>query len=635
MCGISGVLALTGPLDANGLGLPHDTPTLSHRGPDDHGHYLGNRVFLGHRRLSIIDLKSGHQPMHTADGQCSIVYNGEVYNFRELRAELELLGHHFKTLSDTEVILAAYCQWGEGCVDRLRGMFVFAIWDERKQELFLARDRLGIKPLYYTVVDDTLFFGSELKSILCYRQVPRHMDPEAVAAYFMLTYIPAPLSIYQGIHKLEPGHTITVRNGQLHKREFWDFAFEPNHGRSAADTREELVERLREAVRIRMVSDVPIGAFLSGGVDSAAIVALMAGESDEPVNTFCMGFGGNIGGHMDERDYAREAAERYGTRHHDFEVVPEFDGLLEEIVRGFDEPFADSSSIPTYHVSRLTRQAATVALSGLGGDELFAGYERYLGMRLSSTYQYLPAALRKHVIRRVVDLIPERADGHYTINHLKRFVRSGDLPAARRYLGFTSLGTPEAMASLLTGGAVRAEHFDACMERMSATFENAPAEDALDRALYLDFKTYLPEDILACTDRMSMLHSLEVRVPFLDHPLVEFAATVPNSMKIKGFDKKHVLKEAVRGLIPDSIIDHRKQGFVGPMSQWLQGDLRPAIESVLGADRVRTAGLLDPDAVQGVMDQHYNRVEMNDKLIWTLAMYQLWSEHDSGLATAA
>ncbi|MBL0732040.1 MAG: asparagine synthase (glutamine-hydrolyzing), partial [Desulfosarcina sp.] len=521
MCGIVGVASL----NLNKIPLEEITDTLSHRGPDDFGIYQDNYVGLDHRRLSIIDLEGGRQPIFNEDRSMCIIFNGEIYNFIQIRDDLLEKGHRFSTRSDTETILHAYEEWGEKCVDYLRGMFAFAIWDARARRLFLARDRLGIKPLFYAEQNGKFYFASEMKAILADPDFSRDLDKTALAGYFSFSYIPAPLTIYAGIRKLLPGHTLTWDNGSIRTNKYWDICFEPDRSRSEESFIEDFMGMLQESVKMRLMSEVPLGAFLSGGIDSSAIVALMSMSGNAgPVNTFCMGFGGNTGAYLDERGYAKMVAERYSTNHREYEIMPNPEGLLEKIVRSFDEPFADDSTIPSYFVCKMARENVTVALSGLGGDEAFGGYERYFGFQLRSLYSRLPRYLRETIFPNIIGRLPERSDGHYTINHMKRFVRSGALPADLCYLSYISILDSDLKSGFFSDSDRFNKHFDACNDIMLAYFNSNSVrdeKDSLNRALYCDIKTYLPEDILSVTDRMSMHHSLEVRVPFIDHELLE------------------------------------------------------------------------------------------------------------------
>ncbi len=624
MCGIFGVLDVTGELDRGKFGLPNQTEALKHRGPDDWGCYLDSRVFLGHRRLSIIDLSTGKQPICNEDETVWVVFNGEIYNFQELRDELAAAGHVFRTNTDTEVIIHGYEQWGNRCVERFRGMFAFAVWDLKRRTLFVVRDRMGIKPLFYAVVDGVFYFASEMKAILQYAHFPRSMDRDGLASYFLLSYIPAPLTIYKDIKKLQPGHFLEVKDGTVKESPYWDLYFQPDYAHDEKYFIEGFLEIFAEAVKLRLISDVPLGAFLSGGVDSGTVVAMMSRFSTEPVRTFTIGFGGQVGGYLDERSYARQVAERYHTRHREKEVSPNFQGIIEDITRSFDEPFADDSTVPSFYLCQETRREVTVALSGLGGDELFGGYERYLGFKLSTLYNRLPWFVREKLVRELVEKIPERADGHYTVNHLKRFVRSASLPEGSRYFGFLSMLSKSGGDGLFADPAAFAGGMERCKDRVLGYFQAPNASEPMDRVFYCDIKTYVPEDILACTDRISMRHALEVRVPFLDHKLMEFCATIPHRMKISLRDKKVLLKKAVRNLLPAGVLEHRKQGFVGPMSIWLQTDLKPFVLDRLKESNLNKHGLFNARSVRRILDDHFNRRELNDKLIWSLVMFQTW-----------
>lgn len=626
MCGIFGVVSLNEHLDGERYDLPNKTEILERRGPDDFGYFMDSCVYLGHRRLSIIDLSTGRQPISNEDGTVCVVFNGEIYNFMDIRGDLEAKGHHFRTNSDTEVIVHAYEEWGKACVKRFRGMFAFALWDSKKRLLFIARDRLGIKPLFYAQIGDTLYFASEMKAMLQYNDFPREVDFDGLAAYFTLGYIPAPLTIFKDIRKLLPGHTMEVADGQVKVEKYWDLYFEPDFSKSESYFMDGFLGLFEEAVKLRLISDVPLGAFLSGGVDSGAVVGVMSKLCSEPVRTFNIGFGGEVGGYLDERGYAREVASRYKAIHTEHEVLPNPQEIISEIVEAFDEPFADHSTIPSYYVSKITRQYVTVALSGLGGDENFGGYERYLGFKMSSLYNFLPQYIREKVIREIVERIPERADGHYTVNHLKRFVRAASLLEGNRYFNFMHMLGKDRSSALFSEPDLVGGGFERCKDTILGYFNGSNASSPLDKVFYTDIKTYLPEDILACTDRMSMWHSLEVRVPFLDHKLMEFCATIPNTLKIRLWDKKHILKRAVSKLLPKSVLNHRKQGFVGPMTTWLRKDLKPYTQEVLCDGNLDKHGLFNKGVVNNILDQHFSRAEINDKLIWSLIIFQVWYE---------
>ncbi len=603
--------------------------TLGHRGPDDSGLFYKDGVGLGQRRLSIIDLEGGHQPIFNEDKSKYIVYNGEIYNFLELRDLLIQKGHIFSTKSDTETILHAYEEWGEKCVDHLNGMFAFAIWDEKKRTMFMARDRLGIKPLFYAEYKGKFSFASEMKAILADHEFDRDLDETALASYFTLSYIPAPFTIYAGIRKLLPGHTLTWKDGNVRICKYWDLYFRPDRTRSEKYFIQGLMDLLQDSVKLRLISDVPLGAFLSGGIDSSAVVALMSKASEKSVNTFSIGFGGDIGNYLDERKYAQMVARRYSTNHKESEVIPRVDGIMEKIIRAFDEPFADDSTIPSYFVCRLGRENVTVALSGLGGDEDFAGYERYLGFSLRGIYNYMPISLRQRCIPNLIERFPEMPGGHYTINHIKRFVRSGSLPADQAYFNYISILNTNLGADLFSNSGGFHTHYESCRDLILSYFNSSnvtDGADSLNRALYCDMKTYLPEDILAVTDRVSMHHSMEVRVPFLDHRLVEFSATIPPEIKMKWFQKKYLLKKAVKNLLPAKVINHRKQGFVGPMTQWLKNDLKSYTLETLSEKNLNKHDLLNHHTIKRILNEHYSGKEIHDTLIWSLLVFQKWYE---------
>ncbi len=601
------------------------TSPLAHRGPDEFGYYVGDNIALGHRRLSIIDLKTGQQPMYNESKKLCIVYNGEIYNYQSIRSRLMEMGHHFSTNSDTETILRSYEAWGEDCVNHLRGMFAFGIWDSEKETFFLARDRLGIKPLFYSRDNGKFVFSSEMKSILADPHFDRTIDDEALASYFMLSYIPAPLTIYRNIKKLLPGHVLVYKKGHVTIKQYWDLYFEPDRQKKEKDFIHEYMELLREAVRIRLMSEVPLGAFLSGGIDSSTVVALMSLESHEPVNSFTIGFGGNAGGFDDERKYARLVAERYKTNQREYEVSPDLDGLIEKCVESFDEPFADDATIPSYFVCKMARENVTVALSGLGGDETFGGYERYFGFQISRIYNKIPGVLREKMIRRLIEKMPESSSGNYRVNHMKRFVRTSSENNDKRYFGFVSKMNKRYKDSFFSvNGKNYAEAFDSVKNNFLKIFNSPNADDPLNKVFYCDMKTYLPEDILACTDRLSMHHSLEVRVPFLDHKLVEYSATIPPETKMKWFKKKYLLKKGVSRLLPKPVLTHQKQGFVGPMTKWLRTDLKELTLKKLSKNSLKKHGLLNFKTVENILDDHFSGREINDTLIWSLLIFQTW-----------
>jgi asparagine synthase (glutamine-hydrolysing) len=631
MCGITGIYNIDNrnrtetDTDAD---IKKMTSCLTHRGPDDHGYYANDKIALGHRRLNIIDLKTGHQPIFNEDKSMCIIFNGEIYNYKDLKSELIKKGHRFSTNSDTETIIHAYEEWGEECLKKLRGMFAFCIWDSRKETLFLARDRLGIKPLFYAQYNGKFVFASEIKAIISDIHFNKQLDTEALTSYFMYSYIPAPLTIYRNIYKLLPGHFLIANDGEVILKEYWDLYFVPDRKKKEDDFIHESMELLKESIKIRLMSDVPLGAFLSGGIDSSAIVALMSNVDNMPVNTFTIGFGGDTGGFDDERKYARLVAQRYKTNHREHEVLPDVEGVINKIVNSFDEPFADDATIPSYFVCKMARENVTVALSGLGGDEAFCGYERYLGFHISHIYNKIPEIIRENVIKVLIEKLPESSSGGYRVNHLKRFVRSTSLNNAQRYLGFVSKLNPSYKGSFFSeNNNDYEEAFDSSNKRFMRYFESTNAEDPLNKAFYCDIKTYLPEDILACTDRLSMQHSLEVRVPFLDHKLLEYSATIPPEIKLKWFQKKYLLKKGVSSLLPKPVLKHRKQGFVGPMTRWLLTDLRKMTLNKLSNKNLERHGIFNHNTVNSILEDHYSGRETNDTLIWSFLIFQTWFDN--------
>jgi asparagine synthase (glutamine-hydrolysing) len=626
MCGIAGFVGGESALGGarRERVLERMCRVIAHRGPDDQGTTLVGPAALGMRRLSIIDLAGGHQPMEGCQPRWIIVFNGEVYNYRELRRELEARGHRFRTDSDTETVVHAYEEYGAACVERLRGMFAFAIWDERERELFVARDRAGKKPLYYTETSGGAFvFGSELKSLLTHPEVRREIEPAALDAYLTFGYVPDPLSIFRGIWKLPPGCWLKYREGSAPRVEqYWDFPYETAEERPASE--DELVEELRalldEAVRIRLVADVPLGAFLSGGIDSSTVVGLMARHSSRPVKTFSIGFREDS---FDELRYARLAARHFATEHHEFIVTPEVCHLVDELVRHFDEPFADSSALPTYMVSKLAREHVTVALSGDGGDELFAGYTRYLVDKRRSHFARLPRFVRRGMITPLSRRLPHGAPG-------RNFIHNVALDPIGRYLDSLSVFSELNRPALYSAGfRERLRDGRAASDGATAQFrelaERVATRDPLDRLLYLDSKTYLPGDILTKVDRMSMAASLEARVPLLDHKLIEFVCRrVPARLKLEGFETKAIFKRAVRGLVPDELLDRPKQGFGVPVEKWINHELRERMRETLLEPRTRARGYFETRYVELLLDEHGRGRRDHSMRLWSLFVLELW-----------
>lgn len=621
MCGLAGIFDLRGQRPVDGNLLSRMNEVQFHRGPDEGGQHLEPGLGLAHRRLSIIDLSSGQQPMHSADNALVLVYNGEIYNFPQLMQELQAAGHSFRTHCDTEVILYAWREWGERCVDHFRGMFAFALWDREAGTLFLARDRLGVKPLYYAqTADGRLLFASELKSLLVDPAIACEVDPEAVEDYFTFGYVPDPKTIFRGVHKLAPGHTLTVRRGQPlpAPRQYWDVHFHDNGVRDEKQACEELVERLREAVRIRLVAEVPLGAFLSGGVDSSAVVALMAGLSQDPVNTCSISFGDPA---YNESAYAAEVAKRYGTRHHVEQVDPDDFSLIDQLALLYDEPFADSSALPTYRVCELARKRVTVALSGDGGDEGFAGYRRYRGhLHEEKMRGMLPAGLRRPLFGALgriypkLDWAPRFLRGRATFEALARDSVEG-------YLHGVSIIRSAQREALFSADMRRQLNGYRSIEVFRRHLENAPSHP-LSQVQYLDYKTYLPGDILTKVDRASMAHALEVRVPILDHEFVGWIAGLPPELKLNGQEGKYVFKRALEPYLPESVLYRRKMGFAVPISNWFRGPMQSRLRSTLLEGHLRDTGLFNMKYIERLIAEHASGRHEHSAPLWSLLMYE-------------
>jgi asparagine synthase (glutamine-hydrolysing) len=619
MCGIAGFVShrdAAARRDERAHVLDRMCRIIRHRGPDDQGTMLTDRVALGMRRLSIIDLAGGHQPISNEDGSVSVVFNGEIYNYADLQRDLEARGHTFATHSDTEAIVHAYEEYGAACVEHFRGMFAFALWDERAETLFLARDRTGKKPLYYTLTHaGTLVFGSELKSLLEHPEVTRETDAAALDAYFSLGYVPDPLSIFRDIHKLPPGHHLTFKDDRVTIKQYWDFKYETVEARREEDYLEELRALLDEAVRIRLVADVPLGAFLSGGIDSSTVVGLMARHMGQPVKTFSIGFHEDS---FDELKYARLTAEKFGTDHHEFIVTPDICGVVDELAWHFDEPFADVSAIPTYMVSKLAREYVTVALSGDGGDELFAGYTRYLTESRRSAFARLPLSLRRGLMQPLSRRLPHGAWG-------RNYLHNVALDPLERYLDSVSVFTGLNKRLLYTDDLRRQlRGHTSVTARFQQLGAHARTREPLDALLYIDSKTYLPGDILTKVDRMSMAVSLEARAPLLDHKLIDFVTRIPASLKLRGAETKAIFKHAVGELVPAAILDRPKQGFGVPIQQWINQQLRAQIHETLTEPRTRQRGLVEPAYVNVLLDEHERGRRDHSIALWSLLMLELW-----------
>lgn len=625
MCGICGFVGSHPALDRESLGRMNES--IRRRGPDDEGYFVAAGVGLAMRRLSILDLEGGRQPVFNEDGTVCVVFNGEIYNFRALRDELETRGHRFRTHSDTEVLVHLYEEDGVELVHRLRGMFAFALWDGKARRGLIARDRLGIKPLFYATVDKALIFGSEIKSLLASGAVPRRLNEQAVDEFLAFTYVPAPDTIFRDIRKLEPGHRLVIEDGRTRNERYWDVSFTPqDHALDERQWVERVGDALRSAVACHLVSDVPVGAFLSGGIDSSLVTAYMSESVAEPVETFTMGFGG-VSPLVDERQYARQMAKRYGFSYNEFTVMPELPVIIDDVVRAFDEPFADDSVIPSYYISELTARKVKVALSGLGGDELFAGYHRYSGFYLSRIYACLPSFMHRYAIQPLVQALPDTGFGDQRIDHLKRFTAAAKLPPAERYLLYVSSAPEFQRRKLYVDEVATRIDFSRTAAVVTEPFRSAPAENDIDRMFYTDIKTYLPDDILALSDRLSMWHSLELRVPLVDHELVELCARMPFRLKLRLNSKKYLLRKIAADKLPPAILGHRKQGFEAPMAAWLRHDLAGFARDRLAPMRIEQMGLFEPRVVSALLEDHLTGRHRHNKLLFSLIMFGEWFDH--------
>ncbi len=619
MCGIAGFISKTNDRIAERASLLDAMcRVITYRGPDEQGTAVVGRAAMGMRRLSIIDFVTGQQPIYNGERTKLIVFNGEIYNYRELKKDLESRGYKFKTNSDTETIIHAYEEFGEDCVMHLRGMFAFAIWDAEEQSLFLARDRVGKKPLFYTLTANGEFvFGSEMKVLLEHGGVTREIDHGALDSYLSFGYVPEELCIFKGVNKLEPGHYLTFKNGEIRTEKYWDFDFA---GELLATSEDEiaadLYSKLHDAVGVRLVSEVPIGAFLSGGVDSSAVVGLMSQIMDQPVKTFSIGFNEDS---FDELKYARLAAGHFKTDHHEFTLTPNFVNVVDDLVWHFDEPFADSSALPTYMVSKLAREHVTVVLSGDGGDELFGGYTRYVTDRDRSGLESLPRAVREKLLRPLSEALPHGAFG-------KNYLFNISLDAAGRYID---------SISHFNGPRKRKLYSNEIRTKMNGSFlrgeklfrqiaGSVTTDEQIENLLYLDSKTYLPSDILTKVDRMSMASSLETRSPLLDHKLIEYVTRIPSSMKLKGRETKYIFKKAIRDLVPSEILHREKQGFGVPISEWINLQLKDRITSDLSDSRFMSRGYFEPKYVSMLLDEHRRSRRDHSHALWTLWMLELW-----------
>ena len=621
MCGIIGFVNANSRAASREV-LERMNKCIVHRGPDEDGFYVNESVALAMRRLSIIDLSSGQQPIFNEDRTKAIVYNGEIYNFQELRENLEKQGDKFYTKSDTEVIVHLYDRYGVDCVSYLRGMFAFAIWDERDKSLFIARDRVGKKPLLFShQPNGDLIFASEFTAMLSHPDISREVDFEAIDSYLSYLCVPAPQTAYKQIRKLEPAHWLRWKDGKIETQRYWLPNFSKKIKISTEEAIEETTRIVREATKLRMISEVPLGAFLSGGVDSSTVVALMAQESSTPVKTFSIGFEDRG---YNELQYARRVAEHVGAEYNELIVKPDAIEVLPILIEHYGEPYADSSAIPTYYVAKETRKKVTVALNGDGGDESFAGYERYVAMQLAETYSKIPSAVRKPFIEFPINSLPYNRLDRTRVRDARRFLQAASLSKTERYFGWMSTFKREVKKDIYT------KEFSALVAQQNPSkfldewFAKANGSGILDATMLTDIMTYLPNDLLVKVDIASMAVSLEARSPFLDHKVIEFAASLPEKVKMPNFQAKSLLKKVASRLVPKEVIYRRKKGFRVPISNWFRGEMKNLIREVLLSEKFLNRKIIKPEMVKKYVDEHTNAREDHTSQIWTLLMLELW-----------
>jgi asparagine synthase (glutamine-hydrolysing) len=621
MCGIAGFVESSevrwpfGREHASAL-VHQMCESIRHRGPDDEGVLVEPGMAFGMRRLSIIDVASGHQPIHNEDRSVSIVFNGEIYNFQELRRDLEARGHRFATATDTEAIVHAYEEWGTAAIGKLRGMFGLALWDRRTRTMVVARDRVGIKPLHYATIGGRLYFGSEIKSLLCAPDLPRDLNAGALDHYLSFLYAPSDASFFTHIRKLPPGHFLTWRDGRTAITPFWRPGVEETFAGTDADAVDELTRVLTDAVRAHLISDVPLGAFLSGGIDSSLVVAMMSRVSGGRVKTFSIGFDQP---QYDELQYSRQVAERYDTDHHEDVVTPDGIAILDTLVSHFDEPFGDASAIPTWYVSQLAAKHVTVTLSGDGGDELFGGYDRYLqDPRVAAIDRYAPPAIRR-VAGLVSSRLPHGAKGKQFLRHIAENDRG-------RYLDTVGFFNAVDKSGLYSEGLRARLSSDNPERRVLKIFDRYAALPWASQMMRFDIETYLPDDILTKVDRTSMAHSIESRVPLLDNDVIDFALRLPSALKIRNGRRKHVLKEVAAQFLPAGLIDRRKQGFAVPLDVWFRSSLRELFSDTLLSPRALQRGYFDPAFIHRLVQEHVGGVRDHALRLWQLVVFERWHQ---------
>jgi asparagine synthase (glutamine-hydrolysing) len=616
MCGIAGIVG-----DPQGGEIRRMTQTLAHRGPDGEGYFLSPRAQLGHRRLSIIDLETGQQPITTYDGRFTLVFNGEIYNYRELKHDLESYGATFRTLSDSEVLLQAYARWGRAAIEKLRGMFAFAVWDSHQQHLFAARDRLGLKPFYYAQCSHTLLFASEMKALLVHSEMKRELDECALDDYLTYLYVPAPRTIFRHIRELPPAHWLEWRNRSLRIGQYWDVAFEPEPNKFSSSVK-ELSARLEEAVSTHLTSDLPVGVFLSGGLDSSSIAALMARQLRTPVKSFTLGFS-EEGKWYDERRYARQISEAIGLDAREQRVGVESADLLTQVTRQFDEPFGNPTSLLVYQLAAAGRRHLKIALTGDGGDEALLGYPRYRGLALAQQYRKAPRLLREAMSRSALHW-HEPASGKHFRRRLREFLSTGVLPPERMYFDWVSYFSSDLRQSLYTPELKqRLGSYDSS-QFIADLFRKSCARELIDQANYVDLHSFLPHNVLRYADRMSMAHGLEIRCPLTDHRLIEFLARVPWRHKLQIMQSKRLLRTAAKAWLPRPILKRPKLGLNPPLGLWFQHRLQPMLRAYLAPERIRQRGYFRSETVQRLIHHHASGRRDYSLHLWALISFEEW-----------
>lgn len=618
MCGIVGIYYFASDRTVVKEDLQAMAERIVHRGPDDAGFHVDGNLGMGMRRLSIIDVSGGHQPIFTPDGRYVIVFNGEVYNFKEERAKLERAGHRFRTHTDTEVVLHLYAEHGIEFLETLNGMFGLAVWDRVERSLLIVRDRIGIKPLYYYLDDEKLIFASEIKAILAYPEVRPELDLEGLGGFLRYGFTPSPSTLFKGIKKLRPAHWLMARAGEIREREYWRLSYREKFALDESELAERLYALLSDSVRLQMIADVPLGAFLSGGFDSSGIVHLMNSIDSKPINTYSIGFGKGFEAY-NELEAAGRFSRDYETSHHEILVRPDVEDLLPRLVAAMDEPVADSSFLVTYLVAELAHDTVSVVLSGVGGDELFGGYRRYLNVPLAGYMQLVPSGVRQGLLLRVLNRMPvDRNSRLLNLSRLARaYLETAHLPLEEQYGRYTLLFDENLADELARQAGLVPDHY-------SILFEECDSSELLDRMMYFDLKMSLPEQLLMLTDKMTMAASVETRVPFLDHRVVEFAARTPARIKIRGMKLRHLQKRAFRGRLPDYVYEQRKKGFGAPVGVWLRRELRPLVDELLRGPYLQRQGIFNLERVTSLVEDHYlRRADYTDQLL-SLIVFQLW-----------